>query len=105
MNEIISQEENRLIHVIDKEKKAKRLLSKALSGFNRAEVGSCAINISAYWIEGGFIESMKDNNSDSGLGVELNGNIAKDIVMRAIDKLENSIDFHRKQLKELHHNK
>lgn len=95
------QEANRLSNVIAKEKKSKRLLAKALYGFNRAEVDSRSIFIKAYWQIGRDCFAMAEDGGANAESVELKGDVATDIIKTAIDKLENSIDFHEKQLKEL----
>lgn len=92
---------NQLTAVIEKEKKAKSLLASALSGFTRSEVDARSVCISAQWIIGREAYAMRETGSGSASKVRINGEIATEIVKLAIDRLENSIDEHEKQLKEL----
>lgn len=92
---------NQLTAVIEKEKKAKSLLASALSGFTRAEVDARSVYISARWIIGRDAYAMREDGSCNAAKVQINGEIATEIVKLAIDRLENSIDEHEKQLKEL----
>lgn len=92
---------NQLTVAIEKEKKAKSLLASALSGFTRSEVDARSVYISARWIIGRFDYAMREDGSSNAAKVQINGEIATEIVKLAVDRLENSIDEHEKQLKEL----
>lgn len=95
------KEAYRLNNLIEDEGKAKKLLCEALHGFVGTEVECCDIYISAYWKKGTDVSCMHEDNSLNAARVRINGEIAQYLVQQAVDKLESSIDFHEKQLKEL----
>lgn len=96
-------EANRLQRLIKKEEHVKVLLAKAYKGFCEVETDGCKLWVGATWeYMNGDIHHMSEGNPlNSSCDVELDGDIAKDICIRAIDLLENDIRFHEKQLEQL----
>lgn len=98
---ITEKEKQRLKDVIKEETRSYHMLASTLQGFNRSEVDCCQIAISAQWIEYGEVLAIPSEKIHGARPIVIRGETAIRLVKRAIDGLENDIDYHQKQLNEM----